>query len=187
MYPSRAAACQRQWRCPGVRTLWISLLLQGLLDMSASGESNLKLHIPPSSDSLHTFPTMMRSVNRDGCTWSPGPVDHLSCAVCLFVCFPSWCLFFGAPTLCSSVGLRETVCSHWDPTLMLMLVGFGDDRPIVIVKALHGLRLDSIGRQWEALTESAGFPIVLLSTLTDKGCMRFHSKGAAAATWVAPT
>lgn len=91
MYPSRAAACQRQWRCPGVRTLWISLLLQGLLDMSASGESNLKLHTP--SDSLHTFPTMMRSVNRDGCTWSPGPADHLSCAVCLFVCLFSFVVF----------------------------------------------------------------------------------------------
>lgn len=190
MYPSRAAACQRQWRCPGVRTLWISLLLQGLLDMSASGESNLKLHIPPvlrfSSHFPHNDaicqPWWLYLESRT----SRSP--FLRCLfLCLFVCFPSWCLFFGAPTLCSSVGLRETVCSHWDPTLMLMLVGFGDDRPIVIVKALHGLRLDSIGRQWEALNESAGFPIVLLSTLTDKGCMRFHWKGAAAATCVAPT
>ncbi|XP_039985273.1 inactive tyrosine-protein kinase transmembrane receptor ROR1 isoform X1 [Xiphias gladius] len=36
MYPTRAAACQRLWRCPAC-ALWIALLLQSVLDLSASG------------------------------------------------------------------------------------------------------------------------------------------------------
>ena len=46
MYPTRAAAAgQRPWRCPGC-ALWIALLLQSVLDLSASGESLHPLIVP---------------------------------------------------------------------------------------------------------------------------------------------
>ncbi|XP_040040666.2 inactive tyrosine-protein kinase transmembrane receptor ROR1 isoform X2 [Gasterosteus aculeatus] len=45
MYPTRAASGQRVWRCPQC-ALWIALLLQSVLDLSASGPSFIRLEAP---------------------------------------------------------------------------------------------------------------------------------------------
>uniref|UniRef100_A0A669EBH3 Receptor tyrosine kinase like orphan receptor 1 n=2 Tax=Oreochromis niloticus TaxID=8128 RepID=A0A669EBH3_ORENI len=45
MYPNRAAANQRLWRCPPC-ALWIALLLQSVLDLSASGPHFIRLDAP---------------------------------------------------------------------------------------------------------------------------------------------
>lgn len=92
MYPSRAAACQRQWRCPGVRTLWISLLLQGLLDMSASGESNLKLHIPPVLRFSSHFPHN-DAICQPWWLYLESRTSRSPFLRCLFVCLFSFVMF----------------------------------------------------------------------------------------------
>lgn len=48
MYPTWAAAGRRVWRCP-VCALWIALLLQSVLNVSASGESPTNLSFSPFS------------------------------------------------------------------------------------------------------------------------------------------
>lgn len=54
MYPTWAAAGRRVWRCPAC-ALWIALLLQSVLNVSASGESPNSLSFSPFPGSLLAF------------------------------------------------------------------------------------------------------------------------------------
>lgn len=54
MYATWAAAGRRVWRCPAC-ALWVALLLQSVLDASASGESPNILLFSPFSATLLAF------------------------------------------------------------------------------------------------------------------------------------
>lgn len=79
MYPTRAAAAgQRPWRCPGC-ALWIALLLQSVLDLSASGESRPPLIVPLSLSPLCLAPLH-----------SAGPICHENSLLGLYACALIW-------------------------------------------------------------------------------------------------
>lgn len=61
MYPSRAAASQRLWRCPAC-ALGIALLLQSVLELSASGESR-KNSTPHHSNAQTKTPLISLSIS----------------------------------------------------------------------------------------------------------------------------